>query len=122
MAQNGRKNQKIRKKAPRRRPTPIATSRTEAKEGGGGVGEPRLGGLGGSDRKGERFGGSEEKKRALPADPVVGGFNSPACVPPHCGTSAGELNWVVEMNRIVELGCRIEHDWGIPIGHPGINT
>ena len=42
--------------------------------GGGGGGcdppPPGLGGLEGSDWKGEKFGGSEEKKRALHADPV----------------------------------------------------
>ena len=62
------KIKKVSKRAPRRRPTPIATSRTEAKEGG--KPPPGLGGLGGSDWKGEEFGGSEEKKRALHADPV----------------------------------------------------
>ena len=53
----------------RRRPTVNAGSRAEAKEGEWGD-PPWLGGLRGSDRKGETFGGSEEKKGALHADPV----------------------------------------------------
>ena len=70
---NDRPNPKNKKKeAVRRRPRLNENSRTEAKVGGGGGGKlpPWFGRLGGSDWKGEKFGESEEKKRALHADPV----------------------------------------------------
>ena len=53
------------------RPVPNKTSRAEAKEGGAGAGKPPpgLGGKG-SDWKGEKFGGSEEKRGDLNAEPV----------------------------------------------------
>ena len=72
LPQNGSTNKKIGKKCSAKTADVELQLRAGAKEGGGGEGKPPpgLGGLGRSDWKEEKFGGPEERRGALHADPV----------------------------------------------------